>query len=317
MVLKLKKCKTLASLLSSFLNIKPKSKSYKFLIVVCGLVTFSSHSLLAETMFEGYYQIRVGGVHSGYVIQKYEFDSKKKLFTSIYYIRTNPLAGNITESLKALSNDKFEPISYQYTSKTGETVKTIDATFKGNKMLAVISDGKLGNKVEKEFAKGTFLSTFLAYMMLSKGISKGKVYSYSGIAEEDAAVYNGKAMIQDNVKEAPVPAYKVLNDFKSTKFISIMSQKGEVLETKSPVQQIETRLVKTPVEATKGFQIDSKSLSLLFGSIPTGKTNELVKAPDSKVIATKKEAEIKNESETTGKTKKLEIKKPENNDKGE
>ncbi|MCB0357886.1 MAG: hypothetical protein KDD40_12805, partial [Bdellovibrionales bacterium] len=176
-----------------------KCKTFAYFILLC-LLSFSTLAR-TETMFEGYYQIRLGGVHSGFVIQRYSFDSAKKLFSSTYYIRTNQLAGNITESLKATANDKFEPITYQYTSKTGNVIKTIDATFKntdkGPKMTAVVSDGKMGNKIEKDLPKGTFLSTFLAYMMLSRGISMGKVYSYQGIAEEDAADYPGKAKIQE------------------------------------------------------------------------------------------------------------------------
>ena len=240
---------------------------------------FTFIPLKAETMFEGYYKIRLGGVPAGFIVQKYEFDNKKKQFFSTYYIKTNALAGNITESLKAVCNDKFEPVTYQYTSKTGESIKTIDATFKGNRMKALVSDGKMGNKIDREIPSGTFLSTFLAYMMLSRGISNNKVYSYAAIAEEDGNVYNGKAMIQDTSKEFPFPTYKVLNEFKGTKFVSMMSEKGEVLGTKSPVQNIETELVKIPAEATHGFQIDTKSLRLLFGSIPTGKVNELGKSP--------------------------------------
>lgn len=229
-------------------------------------------------MFEGYYQIKLGSVHSGFVIQQYSFDNKKKLFSSTYYIKTNQLAGDITESLKATANDKFEPVSYQYTSKTGNTIKTIDASFKNNKMMAVVSDGKLGNKVEFDLPKGTFLSTFLAYMMLSRGISKGKVYNYKGLAEEDAKVYDGKALIQQQEDKYNLTAYKILNEFKGTKFISTMTDKAEVLDTKSPVQQIETVLVKTPAEATKGFQVNSKTLRLLFGRVPSGKINQLTKA---------------------------------------
>ena len=263
-----------------------KCKSSAFLLSFI-LLLFSS-GLSAEVMFEGYYQIRLGGVHSGFVIQQYSFDNKKKQFTSIYYIKTNQLAGNITESLKAVANDKFEPITYQYTSKTGKVVKTIDATFKGSKMTAVVADGKVGNKIEKTLPKGTFLSTFLAYMMLSRGLAKGKVYNYSGLAEEDGKIYSGKAMIKEKSDKYKIPAFKVLNKFKGTKFISTMTDKAEVMDTKSPVQQIETRLVKSPAQATKGFQLDSKSLRILFGHVPSGRTNQLAKAPVTKAPAAKK-----------------------------
>ena len=66
-----------------------------------------------------------------------------------------------------------------------------------------------------------------------------------------------------------------MNSYKDTRFISVMTQKGEVLSTQSPVQQIETQLVKSPVEATQGFTLDSKSLKILFGKVPSGNKHQL------------------------------------------
>jgi hypothetical protein len=237
-------------------------------------LSLSSHS---EVMFEGYYQIRSGGVHVGFVIQQYNFDSAKKQFNIVYYIKTNQLAGNITESLKAFSNDKFDPISYQYTTITGETLKAFDASFQSEQMNYVLSDGNTKNQLQKKIPKGTFLASFLNYMILSRGLSVGKVYDYDAIAEERAEVMPGKVLVKEEVTEMGIPGFKLLNEYGETRYISVMTKNGEVLSTKSPVQGIETQLVATAAEATKGFMLDTKSLKILFGNIPTGKINQLFK----------------------------------------
>ncbi len=235
----------------------------------------------SEVMFEGYYTIRSGGVHSGYVIQQYNFDSKKKQFSIVYYIRTNQMAGNITESLKAVSNDKFEPLNYQYTSKIGDTIQTIDAVFKQDNMSLTVSDGKIQNKIDKKIPKGTFLASFLNYMLLSKGLANGKSYDYQGIAEERGEVLAGKVLVQEEIQHLGLPAFRLFNEYGGPRYISVMTKNGEVLHTKSPVQAIETELVVSPAEATKGFVMDTKVLKILFGSIPTGKINQLYKIKNS------------------------------------
>jgi hypothetical protein len=241
----------------------------------------------AETMFEGYYTIKSGGVPAGFVIQRYSFDKAKKQFSIVYYIRTNKLAGDITESLRAVSNDKFEPINYQYTSRIGEQIQTIDATFKNDTASFVVSDGKMQNKAEKKLPKGTFLASFLNYMILSRGISAGKAYDYQGLAEEKAEVLPGKVLVQEELSHSGIPAFKIFNEYGGSRFISIMSKTGEVLQTKSPVQSIETELVASASQATQGFMLDTKALSILFGSVPIGKVNLLHKGSSSLAPAPK------------------------------
>ncbi len=269
-----------------FSNLKSKKIFLLVSVFICS--TFVTQMSQADTMFEGYYKIRSGGVHVGFVIQRYSFDSKKKHFSTTYYIKTTPLAGNMTESLHATANDKFEPISYQYTNRIGKKIQTIDATFKGDKMTLVRSNGKTNNTSDVSLPKGTFLSSFLGYMLLSKGLSKGKVYNYFGVAEEQGKSLKGKVLVKEELIKNGIPAFKLLNEYGGTRYISTISKTGEVLDTKSPVQGIETKLVASPAEATKGLVIDSKSLRILFGNIPRGRINELYKAKKNKTILPEK-----------------------------
>ncbi|MCB0421419.1 MAG: hypothetical protein KDD61_10515 [Bdellovibrionales bacterium] len=235
----------------------------------------STMNVQADAIFEGYYKVLSGGVSVGYVIQRYDYDSKKKQFTAISFLKTNTLGGDITESLVAKATNTFKPISYQYTGKTGDKLSTIDATFNKNVMKAIVSDGKTANTVTKKLPSGTFLSTFLAYLMLNKGYAVGKKFDYSAISEEDGEPFNGQALVHSEATTMNQKGFKLLNKFKGVRFVAYINAKAEVLRTKSPLQQISTELVATPAEATKGHTVPHKVIRQLFGGIPLGKVNTL------------------------------------------
>jgi len=231
----------------------------------------------SEVMFEGYYKIELGGAPIGYTIERYEYDKKTKTFLSTYFLKTNKKAGNIQESLKAKVNNKFQPISYQYTNDSNGTVQMVDATFKGLVMKVTKSDGKTAKTLTYKIPKGTFLSSFLGYLMLQKGLKAGEKFTYSAVAEEEGNSYNGQAWVQQKDTFAGQQVFKVLNTFKGSRFISFITPKGEVLGTNAPDKKLTTVLMATPVEATKGQLVPNKSLRLLFGNMPTGKVNVLSK----------------------------------------
>lgn len=251
-------------------------------------LSISPLKLMAETMFEGAYKVVSDNQHVGYVIQRYEFDPKTKVFTSIYFLKTNEKGGDITESLKAQANDKFHPISYQYTNQTGDKIKLIDGKFKKEIMELEITDGKTKKKETHKIPKGTFMSSFLGYMMLQKGIKKDIKFKYSGVAEEDGASYNGEAYVEGEEKLKDFDVFRIKNKFKGANFVSFITKNGEVLKTESPAIHLSTELQKSIAEATKGMVLPHKTLNLLFGKVPTGKVNVLnkkesgEKAPDEK-----------------------------------
>lgn len=245
-------------------------------------------NLMAETMFEGAYKVVSDGQHVGYVLQKYDFDPKTKIFTSIYFLKTNEKGGNITESLKAQANDKFQPLNYQYTNQTGDKIKAIDGKFSKEIMQLEITDGKTKKKETHKIPKGTFMSSFLGYMMLQKGIKKDIKFKYSAVAEEDGASYNGEAFVEGEEKIKDFDVFRVKNKFKSANFVSYITKNGEVLKTDSPAIHLYTELQKSISDATAGHVLPHKTLALLFGKVPTGKVNVLnkkesgEKAPDEK-----------------------------------
>ncbi len=245
-------------------------------------IALISHAVRAEVLFEGYSKVLSGGVHIGYSIARYEFDAKKKQFVATTFIKTNEMGGNLTESIKAFSDESMKPVSYQYTTLIGSKVKTIDAQFPKGKILATVS-GQQKETISKELPKGTFLSSFLAYVMLKspQGLKSDSKYDFQAVAEEDAAVYKGTAYVKNGEDYNGIKVLRVLNEFKGTKFISLVTDRGEVLSTKSPVQGISTELVAKPSDATAAFPIPTATLKTLFGDVPTGQINEISKRAQS------------------------------------
>jgi hypothetical protein len=245
-------------------------------------IALISHAVRAEVLFEGYSKILSGGIHIGYTIARYEYDAKKKQFIATTFLKTNEVGGSLTESLKAISDESMKPVSYQYTTLVGSQVKAIDAQFPKGKIAASVT-GKEKQTISKDLPKGTFLSSFLAYVMLKspQGLKADSKYDFQAVAEEDAAVYKGTAFVKSTEDYNGIKVLRVLNDFKNTKFISLVTERGEVISTKSPVQGIATELVAKPSDATASFPVPSATLKTLFGELPTGQINEVSRRAQS------------------------------------
>jgi len=122
----------------------------------------------------------------------------------------------------------------------------------------------------------------LVYLMLQKGITEDKKFNYKAIAEEEGAVHDGWAAVREKINQNGIEVYRVLNSFKDQKFVSYVTEKSEVLLTKSPSRNLGTQLVSEPHKATKGFQLDTNNLKVIFGSIPRGKKNVLARLKNKK-----------------------------------
>lgn len=244
------------------------------LISLFFIVSFS-WSARAEVLFEGYSKIISGEKHIGYVISRYEFDAKKKRFASTYFLKTSSGGSDITESLKAYADADLAPLSYEYTSIIGKQTKTIDAKFKNGQMSAVVKNGQQISRIERKIPKGTFLSTFLVYLMLKskEGLKSETKYEYQAIAEEEGTINKGQALVGKEETFNGFKCFKILNTYKDAKFLSYVNERGEVLGTTAMGQGIGTELVGTAAEATASFPVSATLLKTLFDSVPAGQDN--------------------------------------------
>ncbi|KYG70740.1 hypothetical protein AZI85_02060 [Bdellovibrio bacteriovorus] len=244
-------------------------------ILLAVAVSVFSLAARAEILFEGYSKILSNDQHIGYVISRYEFDAKKKHFISTYFLKTGKGPTEVTESLKAVADSELAPISYEYTNLAGKESKTIDAKFKNGTMSGVILSGGKTQRIEKKIPKGTFLSTFLVYLMLKskEGLRSETNYEYQAIAEEDAAITKGQALVGKEETFNGFKVFKILNTFKDMKFLSYVNDRGEVLGTNAMGQGITTELVANPSEATANLPYSATLLKTLFGNVPVGQAN--------------------------------------------
>lgn len=250
----------------------------------------------AEVMFEGYYRIDLESKPVGYSVMRYEFDAKAKNFIVTSFTRAKFGDQIVQESYKGKTTDRFEPVTYQYTSIVGDKTKMIDATFKSEIMNLTINDGKTARKETHKIPKGTFLSSFLPYMLLQKKLTLNQAFRYDALAEESGNVYTGKSLIQSKEQRGPYEILRILNNYMREDFVSEMAVvrdpknpdkfiKGEVFKTNSPVKNLSTHLVSAANLATDGQLVPNKVMISLFGGMPTGKLNMIAAPPSSPASA--------------------------------
>lgn len=233
-----------------------------------------------DVLFEGYSKILMGDKQVGYTIQRFDFNPKTKEYSTVYYLRTQPPANDLIESLTARSTFDLKPIAYSYTEVAGGKVRLVDATFKNGVMTATsLQNGTRTTMPPKKLEPGVFLASFLGYLMLQQKepVKVGNKYSYKAIAEEDGGIYAGEAFVKSQEQQKGLQTFKILNTYKGAQFVSYMTPKGEVISTDSAAQGISTELVANIDEATRGFGVNNNQLTQLFGAVPKGQDNAVAK----------------------------------------
>ncbi len=284
-----------------------------FFLTVTVFIQFLSTHAMANVLYEGWFEVVLGQHKVGYLVERYEFTGEK--FKSTYYLKTNADGGNITESLKAFAANDLSPLSYSYTAKVDKDIKVIDATFtdpnpdckpdkvrKGQEckplvMTATINDGKKESKSITRVKKGSIVSTFLLYLIMSQknGLAEGNDYSYFAVAEEDTNVYSGTAKVSTLEKVKGRDAFKILNSFKGENFFTWITPKGEILLTRSPDKNIDVRTVDGQAEATKGMAYNAQDIQLLFNKKIPGENSISNQRDDKEQLAPKQSAAQKTE----------------------
>jgi hypothetical protein len=233
----------------------------------------------ADVLFEGYSKLIVAGEHSGYIIQRYEFDSAKKEFVYRHLLSAQDPSLQIRESLVARSTAGFEPIGYQFTEQKGSELKVIDMTFSRGKIMGTIRTGSgtalKTERINRDHPKGAFLAIFLPYVMLSgkEGLKAGVKYDYAAIAEEDASLQKGSAFIEKEEAIAGVRAFRTLIEFKGSKYTAFITGQGETIATRALANPVETQLVASADEALRGQSVNRPAIEAIFGPMPKGLEN--------------------------------------------
>lgn len=254
------------------------------------VATNATPSNSIENLFEGYYKIIHVDKHIGYLVARYDYDTKQKIFIAKTLQKLKTATEEETQSLVATSDDGFNPMQYSFTSslKQGANTKTriIDAQFKNGKMTAHFQEDGVKKTIKKDIPKGVFLSTFLTYLILKqpKGLTANLNINYSAIAEEDADIYSGKVSTGKMQKMKGFSILEAKTEYKQNKFTAFITDRGEILGTASPLAAVSSELVAQPSEATQNFELNSKTLETIFGEAPLGLNNMVAKAARANAI---------------------------------
>lgn len=210
------------------------------LFVILSLTSLVSS---AEILFEGYYRVLQGGLHSGYFVSRHEFDSKKKQFISTSFMKIEG-ALDFTESIRSVANENFYPVSYAYTAVQQGQTRTVDAKFEKGKIMATVSANKQTEKIIKEIPKNTILSGFLIYAILRspQGLKPNIKFDYDAIAEEYGEIKRGTVSVKEFDTFETLKAIRIENSFLDSKSTNLVSEKGEILSTASPTQKLRSNL---------------------------------------------------------------------------
>jgi len=245
-----------------------------------------THAL--DIIFEGYYKITHEKAHIGYTIQRYGYDPKTKTFEVITFTRVALGGVTTTESLKAVANDKLEPLSYQYTTQAGDQIKLIDGKFKPQVMeLKTTTDGKVAKNETYKIPEKTFLSVFVVLRLLQQELTPNPTpLKYSAVAEEEGSSFWGTLTIEKQSVTGDLATFLIRNRFRDETWIAQLVGKPlgkldpskpnrfsrlEVFATESPEQNLRVELVDSPDQATKDQTLPNKTLIALFGNVPSGK----------------------------------------------
>lgn len=230
-------------------------------------------------LFEGYYRVMKGGTHAGYFIMKHEFDAKKKQFIATTFMRLEA-PDDTTESVRAVADESFRPISYSYTAAAGGMTRTIDVRADKSKMSGTLTHMGSVEKISKPLGKNVISSLFLVYAILRspQGLKANSTFNYEAVAEELAEVHKGQVQVGAAEEYGGTKALRIENTFLDTKSTNLVTDRGEVLATLSPTQKISIELMAKPESAYGNFRLQASLLKSLFGNVPEGKQNPYAKA---------------------------------------
>ena len=240
--------------------------------------------------------------------KRFSLDEKTNKFKYTSYLKTNSVGNDVTEALEAESLQVTQPSQwivpqkYRYTSTEGKKITLIDAQFaiedavkpgKPSKkkkkksakkadepappskpqlrMIATVTKDGKDTKFDQVVPDNTFLSGYLTYIILQskEGLKVGNNYKYAAIAEEDGKLYDGVAFVKEMTKEGGVDGYKIVNEFKGVRFISVVNTKGDPISTKSPLLSIATEAALSKEDAVGKLSVDDKNIRTLFGDVPS------------------------------------------------
>lgn len=194
-------------------------------------ILFTSVQANTQILQEGGYKILSEQNKTvGFLVQRYEFDNETKKFKHIYYLQRTTPNGDIKESLVAEAAENLRPIQYTFTTYSDSHSKTVEAQFTEQVMTVTITEGERKTSFQKRIPEGTFLSSFLIYLIVQNKLAVNSNYQYVAILEREASLSNGRATVPEETTLNESKAFKVVNTFEETNDVQYITSSGILLK---------------------------------------------------------------------------------------
>ena len=166
----------------------------------------------------------------GFLVQRYEFDNETEKFKHIYYLQRATANGDIKESLVAEAAQNLSPIRYTFTSYSDSHSKTVEAQFTEQVMTVTITENEKKTSLQQRISEGTFLSSFLIYLILQNKLAVNSNYQYIAVLEREASLLTGKATVPEETTLNGFKAFKVINTVEETNDVQYITSSGILLK---------------------------------------------------------------------------------------
>lgn len=205
----------------------------------------------------------------GFLVQRYEFDNEAEKFKHIYYSQRTTANGDIKESLVAEAAQNLRPIRYTFTTYSDSHAKTVEAQFTEQVMTATITEGEKKTSLQKRISEGTFLSSFLIYLIVQNKLAVNSNYQYVAILEREASLLTGKATVPEETTLNGLKAFKVINTVEESNDVQYITSSGILLKREGANLTLER--AQNIIDIMTPMNPPLHQLNMLFsGKLPEG-----------------------------------------------
>jgi hypothetical protein len=240
-----------------------------------------TQNLCAETLFEGFYRIERKGKHVGYVMQRLSADTKAGTKTLTTYFRVRQDDQEKFEGTKTVVKvGSGRPISSTYMTTTQGNPVTIVTQYNGAKGKVSFYAGK-DKKLERveNIKPVAHASAFIFYHADFKKMVPEKNYEYTALTEERGRIGVGILNYVNTKHTSAGQIVHVVDDFMGQPTESFVSENGEPLGSRAPLEDVIVYWVPNRQEAMGDMQFPTAEMTSLFGDLPEGKKNPWSKLP--------------------------------------
>jgi hypothetical protein len=240
-------------------------------------LTFSLCIAEATPIFEGFYQIEIGGNRVGLSAHREELEGE--LRKTKYLLLTNRYDNSMEEFVQTTEDKNLKPLSYSYQSKVRQISTNITAKCSSTECVFTASSpaGPQASKIP--LTDNLFFSSSLARLLAKASPKKGQVYSFTAVVEEEAKVKSGELIIADEQTIGKLRILRILQRFDNAEMEVWMTADGAVLFSRAPKLQLITYLVNKKSDATKDLELTSPHLKEFDEGLSLGSSSLGLKLP--------------------------------------